>query len=152
VNDLDHLDELPTGRLVALAGRLLSARFQSFLDREGLSHAGWVVLMRLGETDAMTQREIAERCYVSQPTVTGVVDTLERDGLVVRERGTDDRRVVRVRLTDDGRARLASARATVAAEMKPLFADATPREDAVVRKFLIRTVRRLGVDPLEGKQ
>jgi hypothetical protein len=33
--------------------------------------------------------------------------------------------------------------------MGPLFADATPREDAVVRKFLIRTVRRLGADTPE---
>lgn len=145
----DALDGMPTGRLIALAGRLLSARFQTFLDEEGLSHAGWAVLMRLGEGDAMTQREIAERCYVSQPTVTGVVDTLERDGLVVRERGTADRRVSHVRLTPEGRKRLDRARRTVAARMGPLFADATPREDAVVRKFLIRTVRRLGADTPE---
>ena len=146
----DALDGMPTGRLIALAGRLLSARFQSFLDEEGLSHAGWAVLMRLGDSDALTQREIAKRCYVSQPTVTGVVDTLERDGLVVRERSTEDRRVVRVRLTAEGRSRLDRARATVAARMGPLFADATPREDAVVRKFLIRTVRRLGAEPPES--
>lgn len=150
MNDLDHLDDLPTGRLLALAGRMLSARFQHFLDREGLTHAGWAVMMRLGESDAMTQREIAERCYVSQPTVTGVVDTLERDGLVVRERGTDDRRVVRVRLTDAGRKRLAKAKRTVATEMKPLFEDLSAREEAVVRRFLTRTVRRLGADSLEA--
>jgi DNA-binding MarR family transcriptional regulator len=129
---------------------MLSARFQHFLDQEGLSHAGWAVLMRLGETDAMTQRDIAERCYVSQPTVTGVVDTLERDGLVVRERGTDDRRVVRVRLTATGRRRLAKARATVTKEMKPLFADLSARDEAVVRRFLTRTVRRLGADSQEA--
>jgi DNA-binding MarR family transcriptional regulator len=146
------LDGVPVGRLLALTGRLLSARFQRFLDAEGLSHSGWLVLMKLGDADGLTQREVADRCYVTQATVTGVVDTLERDGLVVRERGTDDRRVVRVRLTDTGRSRLAKAKATVHAEMAPLFADLTAREEAVVRRFLTRTVRRLGAETGESNR
>ena len=142
--------DVPIGRLLALAGRLVSARFQRFLDEQGLSHAGWQVLMRLGQEDALTQREVAERCYVTQATVTGVVDTLERDGLVVRERSTEDRRVVRVRLTREGRKRLDRAKKAVGAEMSGLFADLSARDEAVVRKFLTNIVRRLGADSMEA--
>jgi DNA-binding MarR family transcriptional regulator len=40
---------------------------------------------------------------LAQPTITRLVENLETRGLVRRERGPEDRRVVRVFLTDDGR-------------------------------------------------
>jgi DNA-binding MarR family transcriptional regulator len=150
VNHDGPLDDVPLGRLLGLAGRLVGARFQRFLDEQGLTHAGWQVLIRLGHEDGLTQREVAERCYVTQATVTGVVDTLEREGLVVRERGTEDRRVVRVRLTKEGRKRLDRAKRTVGKEMAALFADLSARDEAIVRKFLTNTVRRLGAESLEA--
>ncbi len=46
---------------------------------------------------------LAQRICASGPTMTGVIDRLERQGLVLRARDDDDRRLVRVRLTDAGR-------------------------------------------------
>lgn len=146
-HDIERIDfeSMPIGRLLAITGRMMTARFERFLEAEGLSHTGWMVLLHLGKAgEPLTLREVADRCYVTGATVTGVVDTLERDGLVVRERGTDDRRVVRLRLTKAGQRRFDTARDTVAAELGPLFADLTERDEAVVRRFLARTVRRLG--------
>jgi DNA-binding MarR family transcriptional regulator len=40
---------------------------------------------------------------VSQASATGIIDRMEQRGLVERRRGDDDRRVVRVALTDEGR-------------------------------------------------
>ena len=137
------MDEPPIGRLLGIAGRLVAARFQRLLDAQGMTHAGWQVLLAIGSTERLTQREIAARCYVTPATVTGVVDTLEREGLVVRERGTDDRRLVRVALTAEGRARLARMRKAATKEMDPVFADLTGREEAVVRAFLTKTIERL---------
>ena len=34
--------------------------------------------------------------------MTGIIDRMEREGLVARERSTDDRRVVHIRLTEKG--------------------------------------------------
>lgn len=146
---MPELEDAPIGRLLGVAGRMVAVRFQRLLDAQGMTHAGWQVLMALGHAGELTQREVAERCYVTPASVTGVVDTLEREGLVVRERDGGDRRVVRVRLTPAGRTRLERARRVVAAEMAPLFGDLTPREEAVVRRFLIRTMRRLGADGVE---
>lgn len=140
---MNGLDEGPIGRLLGVAGGMVAKRFQRFLDAQGLTHAGWQVLLALGE-GGLTQREVAERCYVTSATVTGVVDTLERDGLVERERSTEDRRVVRVRLTGEGRTRLDAAKRLAAEQMHPVFGDLTPREEAVVRRFLVRTIERLG--------
>jgi DNA-binding MarR family transcriptional regulator len=147
---MNDLADAPLGRLLGIAGRMVAARFQRVLDAQGMTHAGWQVLLALWKSDGLTQREVSERVYVTQATVTGVVDTLEREGFVTRERDTADRRVVRVSLTKDGRRRLERTFKTVAAEMAPLFEGLSPREEKVVREFLVRTVRRLGADPMEA--
>jgi len=46
---------------------------------------------------------LAEMLDVSQASATGIVDRMEQRGLVERRRGDEDRRVVRVALTDQGR-------------------------------------------------
>jgi DNA-binding MarR family transcriptional regulator len=125
---------------------MVAARFQRLLEANGMSHSGWQVMLAIGDGEGLTQREVAERCYVTPATVTGVVDTLERDGLVVRERGTEDRRVVRVRLTDEGRARLRRTKNDAVKAMTPVFGDLSPRDEAVVRRFLTRTIERLQED------
>lgn len=50
----------------------------------------------------------ANELYMTPASVTGLVDKLEAERLVERERGAEDRRVVRVRITPRGSARLES--------------------------------------------
>lgn len=46
--------------------------------------------------------ELSERMSARNSTITGIVDRMERDGLVVRERSEQDRRVVKIRATERG--------------------------------------------------
>nr|AYM52337.1 transcriptional regulator MarR family [Hyalangium minutum] len=59
-------------------------------------------LLWLGQDGMLTMGELARRLGVTEKTVTGIVDRLEREGHVQRERITLDRRVVRCRLTEAG--------------------------------------------------
>ncbi|MBN1205972.1 MAG: MarR family transcriptional regulator [Myxococcaceae bacterium] len=59
-------------------------------------------LLWLGHDGQLTMGELARRLGVTEKTVTGVVDRLEREGHVQRERITMDRRVVCCRLTEAG--------------------------------------------------
>ncbi len=59
-------------------------------------------MLWLGTDGALTMGELARRLGVTEKTVTGVVDRLEREGYLVRERSAADRRVVRCRLTPEG--------------------------------------------------
>jgi len=47
--------------------------------------------------------ELTKKMYLHPSTVTGVVDRLEKKGYVVRDRGQEDRRVVKVHLTPKGK-------------------------------------------------
>jgi DNA-binding MarR family transcriptional regulator len=46
--------------------------------------------------------ELSERIRAQNSTVTGIIDRMEREGLVVRARSKDDRRVVHIKLTEKG--------------------------------------------------
>ncbi len=47
--------------------------------------------------------ELSDRIRAQNSTVTGIVDRMEREGLAQRVRSTEDRRVVRIHLTEKGR-------------------------------------------------
>ena len=59
-----------------------------------------------GDAPTLGPAELADAAGVSRATMTGLIDTLERDGLVTREHGTVDRRMMMVCLTAKGRALL----------------------------------------------
>jgi DNA-binding MarR family transcriptional regulator len=60
------------------------------------------VLSLLAAEGALSMRRLAESMDVSDASATGIVDRMERRGLVERHRDQDDRRVVLVRQTDAG--------------------------------------------------
>ena len=61
------------------------------------------VLAVLDIDGPLAMRTLAETLDVSQASATGIVDRMEQRCLVDRQRDADDRRVVRVALTDEGR-------------------------------------------------
>lgn len=71
-------------------------------ERIGLTGAQLHSLMWLGHDGALTMGDLARRCGITEKTITGVVDRLERSGLSRRERDDKDRRIVRVCITASG--------------------------------------------------
>jgi len=83
--------------------------------------------------------ELARRGGITEKTITGIVDRLERSGLVQRERGEQDRRVVLARLTRKGQAIFAKMRAH-ADEKMLLFLGLLDEQD---RQALVRILEKL---------
>lgn len=69
----------------------------------GLTGPQLTVLKLLDTLGDVSLSSLSERIRAQNSTVTGIIDRMEREGLVVRERSTSDRRVVYIRLTDKGR-------------------------------------------------
>jgi len=83
------------------------------LAKHNISQGRFSVLMILanrceGDVQTLGPAELAEAAGVSRATMTGLIDTLERDGLVTREPATVDRRMMSVCLTTKGREQLAA--------------------------------------------
>ena len=79
-----------------------------FLAQHRISHGRFMVLMLLQrpceDDEPSTPASLAGESRVSRATMTGLIDTLEKDGLVVRKADKNDRRNVHVQLTSQGKA------------------------------------------------
>ena len=85
-----------TNRIENIVRQKLQSHFQTTLPRFDLM----AQLERAPQ--GLKMSELSQRMMVTGGNVTGITDGLEREGLVVREMDTTDRRVFRVRLTADG--------------------------------------------------
>jgi DNA-binding MarR family transcriptional regulator len=98
------------------------------------------VLEGLGD---LSLSDLSERIRAQNSTVTGIIDRMEREGLVVRTRSTEDRRVIRIRLTEKG-ARIARE---IAVEPMEIFRSAlenlSPVEMRDLLKILTKIARRV---------
>jgi homoprotocatechuate degradation regulator HpaR len=77
-------------------------RFRKIFNDFGLTEQQWRVLRVLWETDDVTIKDLADFTLIAAPSLVGIVDRLERDGLVTRQRSTTDRRKVNVLVTTAG--------------------------------------------------
>ena len=62
-----------------------------------------LVLGVLAVNDGISQRELVESTHLKAPTVSVILQSMEDEGLAERRRNPDDRREMRVHLTDYGR-------------------------------------------------
>ena len=80
---------------------------EEHFQKMGLSQGRFTTLMLLydktcGQTHVFTPAQLAERSGVTRATMTGLIDTLERDGMVTRKPDPADRRQFCVELTACG--------------------------------------------------
>ncbi|HPF44471.1 MAG TPA: MarR family transcriptional regulator [Syntrophomonadaceae bacterium] len=73
------------------------------LEKYGVSMAQSFVLFSLLENDGATLSEIGALAHIENSSLTTMVDKLEKEGLVERSLFPQDRRVIRLFLTDAGR-------------------------------------------------
>lgn len=89
--------------LIQIISDLVEKRCDRFLSaRYGLTMPQYQLLLAAIENLDVTLGGLSEQLNCSRGNVTGIVDRLERDEWLMRERSTDDRRVITVRLTEKG--------------------------------------------------
>ncbi|ABO51805.1 transcriptional regulator, MarR family [Desulforamulus reducens MI-1] len=83
-----------------MAYKKIQIEFSGLADKMGLDAAPLSALLKLWRNDGLTITELGEKMFLKASTITSLIDRMERDGLVCRERNQEDRRVVRIFLTD----------------------------------------------------
>ncbi len=97
------------------------------------------VLKVLEGVGDLSLSELSERIRAQNSTVTGIIDRMEREGLVVRARSTEDRRVVNIQLTEKG-ARIARE---IAVEPMEIFRSALESLSAGEMRDLLRILTKI---------
>lgn len=89
--------------LLQLVSALVEKRCDKFLNsRHNLTTPQYQLLLAALSEQDTTLGGLSEHLNCSRGNVTGIVDRLERDGWLTRERSAEDRRVITVKLTDKG--------------------------------------------------
>jgi MarR family transcriptional regulator, organic hydroperoxide resistance regulator len=78
-------------------------RGRMLLEQYNITPPQFDALVILDRDGVLTIGDLSNRLYLAYSTTTDLVDRLERASFVVRERDSEDRRVVRVRLLEQGR-------------------------------------------------
>ena len=134
------LDELDA-TVVAL-GRMFAMRHGEMCERAPLSGPRLMMLRMLSETGSLKAGDLAGLLGIKAPATSSLLDALERDGLVAREHGAQDRRVTLVSITDSGRRVLSEAEEVRRAHMR--------RYRAVLNEDDVRTLIRIHKTILEA--
>lgn len=88
---------------IATTFNLMYQEIKKELSKEKLTIPQLEIIGCLVPSKGLSLNELAERLLVTGGNVTGLIDRLEREGLVVRERNEKDRRIIYAKLTPKGR-------------------------------------------------
>jgi len=114
--------------------------FSKELDKEfNVSLPQLKCLVALSEEGPMTPSQIASHVMTNSSTVTGIIDRLERKGLISRSRSFSDRRMVSIAITEAGKALVQSAPFPI----QPNTLKAIERLTAQEREGIIEALTRL---------
>jgi len=91
-------------------GRLMRSFGQRLASEDGLTGPQFFLLSFLDQQQSATVSQLAEALHVKPSSVTVMLDRLENNGLIVRSREQQDRRVVQISLSGAGRQVLEEAR------------------------------------------
>ena len=104
--DYDELMKLDNQLCFPLyaAARQVVALYTPYLRELEITYTQYIVFLVLWESDGVTVGELGRKLYLDNGTLTPVLKKLESSGHLKRERAGDDERVVRITLTEKGRA------------------------------------------------
>ncbi|HYO08791.1 MAG TPA: MarR family transcriptional regulator [Tepidisphaeraceae bacterium] len=122
---------------------LLKRVMEPYFARFGISGSQWSVLRTLhraeeeGETE-LRLTDVGDRLLIRPPSVTGVVDRLQRLGYIDRTAAVEDHRAKHVRLTPAGRELVAQVLAQHAGQVKSVLDIFTTEEQHSLQQLLER--------------
>lgn len=132
----------------------MAAEVDEALEPRGLTSAQWVPLFKLHRGEASTVAELARLCQLDTGAMTRTLDRLEAKGLVARVRSSEDRRVVNLELTKEGR-EAARQIPAVLCKVQNAFLQGLSVEEWLQLKALLRRILDNGLalqDETQGKE
>ena len=130
--------------------RATDLQSQQLSRQSGLTVPQLLVMQAIAKEGSPSTSTLARHIVVSQATVTRIIDRLERDGLVKREKSSKDKRVVNVRLTDAGNAKLEVAPEPLQAEFLRRYRELESWEQQMLKSSLLRVASMMDAEHLDA--
>ncbi len=111
--------------------------------RANLTGPQLTVIKILEQIGDLSLSELSDKIRAQNSTVTGIIDRMEREGLAVRVRSTEDRRVVRIHLTDKGAKLAAEIPVEPMVILRNALSGLTPAESKELLRIFTKVARRI---------
>jgi len=128
--------EKSVGFLLAKAYQRACALFKEEFDRHDLTPQQFGLLGFLWIEDGLSQAELSARSQIDRTTVGGIIDRLEKEGLIERRDNPEDRRAYQVFLTPRGKSLEDELCALAHTVQGRLNARLSPQEQATLVRLL----------------
>ena len=139
--NIEMVFALMSGKLSAAINRKLYRSFRKLsID---ITPEQWTVLYYLWSRDGVTQQELCNVTFKDKPSMTRLIDNLEKQQLVVRSPGVKDRRINLIRLTDKGRELEVATKPLVTAIMRTALDGFSDREVEMAGRMLTKVFGNL---------
>ncbi|MEM7610714.1 MAG: MarR family transcriptional regulator [Pseudomonadota bacterium] len=130
--------------------RATDMQSQKLLRQSGLTVPQLLLMQAIAREGHPSTSALAKHIVVSQATVTRIIDRLERDGLVRREKSSTDKRVVNISLTDAGNAKLDVAPEPLQAEFLRRYRELESWEQQMLKSSLLRIASMMDAEHLDA--
>jgi len=141
--------ELRLGFLIHDVSRLRRSAFDRCLKPMKVTRSQWWVLAYLSREDGMTQSQLAEELDLGKVATGGLIDRLEKTGLVRRDADSGDRRVNRVFLEPRSKQLIARLR-KLSHNMNAQILEGIPDEQLDVAAGALNAMKRNLLDFLQA--
>lgn len=132
-----------SGYLLGQAWRALLGAMEVALRPLGLTAPQYGVLSVLAREPGASGADLARACHTTPQAMSGVLATLEREGLIERRPHPTHGRILQATLTSEGQRRLEAANPSVRALERAAERDLSSGEIATVKAWLVATAQRL---------
>lgn len=143
--------ELRLGFLIHDVSRLRRSAFDRCLKPLNVTRSQWWLLAYLSREDGMTQSQLAVELDMGKVAIGGLVDRLEKAGLLRREPDGSDRRVNRVFLEPKSKQLIARMR-KVSHKMNQLILANLPDDQLEVAAVTLDAMKRNLLDYLQSTE
>lgn len=130
--------------------RAIDLSSKRLMKSVGLTAPQLLVLQSLDLDAPRKPSDIAKEVYLSQATVTSIVDRLAKAGLVEREKSRSDRRVIHILMTPSGRAALNTAPALLQDSFTQRFEAMKAWEQTLLLSSVQRLAQMLNAEELDA--
>jgi MarR family multiple antibiotic resistance transcriptional regulator len=133
-------DEMIVGHLIGRARSALLTGLDGQLEPFGVTGAQFAVLKNVADGVAETAADLCRTMHYDTGSMTRMLDRLEEKSVLRRERCTQDRRVVFLRITDTGNELLPQLRAAAVHVLSRHLAGFTAEEVESLKQYLVRMI------------
>ena len=98
--------EMPTLGILGMTAHKIGKLAQTMYAEYDLNKSQSMILFQLHRDGRISQKELAQKLNVSAPSITSMIQKMEKSGYIVRNVDEKDQRMMRLDLTEKGQAQL----------------------------------------------